>query len=96
MIEMRIEIPRGDQPCDSWRPELAERFDRLPVRLGQDRYSISTSFEQATDHGIGKGGVVDIGVSGDQHEVDSMTDRIIGLSCSGKPALLDAFLHRHR
>ena len=70
MIDHGIDIARGDQKGQAGAAQESEALRVPPVRLGDHSDPIAPAFEQAGNQHPSEGGVIDVGIAGDEHEVE--------------------------
>ncbi len=65
----RVDIPRPDEHSQPGTAQSGKGGGGFPVRLGQHRHPVARSLQQPPDDGRAEGGVVHIGVPGNEQEV---------------------------
>lgn len=70
MVQHRVEVPRREHDAEARTAELREILRAAPVRLGDDADAEAVSFKPARDYRVAEAGVVDVGVSRDNEDVE--------------------------
>ena len=64
-----VNVARAHHEPEARLPETDEIFIGPPVRLSEHRHTVSMAFQHTGDDGRAEGGVIDVGIPGDQNEV---------------------------
>ena len=68
-VDHRIHVAGGDAEEEIRPAERFERRRRMPVRLGDDADAKTLRLQQPPNDGHAEGGMIDIGVTGDEDDV---------------------------
>ena len=72
VVDERVHVPRAYREEETGTAELPPGFAGLPQRLAQDGDAEPRAFEHAVQDRHGEAGVVDVGVAGDEDDVDGV------------------------
>lgn len=64
-----VDVPRSDQHPQPGPAQGGEGLRAVPVRLSQDSHPVALGLQKPADDGRAEGGVIHIGVAGNQEEV---------------------------
>jgi hypothetical protein len=70
VINERIHVAGADGEEEAWPAELPPRFARAPIGLAEDRDAKPRRLEHPAQDRHREAGVVDVGVAGDEDDVD--------------------------
>ncbi len=72
VVDERVHRTGGDPDEQAGAPQAQEVLGRVPARLGHDSHPESACLQDPADHRCPEGGVIDVGVAGDQEDVDAV------------------------
>ena len=70
MVHHGVDVPRSDQEGEARSSQNPEALGRPPVGLGDHPDAVAPAFQQAGDQGGAEGGMIHIGITGDEDEIE--------------------------